>query len=154
MKNNDKWPKHLRGYKCSLGDQCFWWHGPTPSIEVALKRKPPMKDGKVHLIKKYDNPKKGAPARPNSAPPGPVAAATEQPKKPSRSASQRARRRAARDIAAAGEAVSDDDISEPPVSLCRAWASGLGCQGGPQCPGLQYHKSPSPDELFAAQHNK
>ena len=63
MKNNDKWPKHLRGFKCSLGDQCFWWHGPTPSIEVALKRKPPMKDGKITLIKKYDNPKKGAPAR-------------------------------------------------------------------------------------------
>ena len=86
-------------------------------------------------------------------PRGPVAAATEVPKL-SRSASQRARRRAAKEIAAAGEAVSDDDISEPSVSLCRAWASGLGCQGGPLCPGLQYHKSPSPDELFAAQHSK
>ena len=113
-----------------------------------------MKDGKVTLIKKYDNRKKGAPARSNSAPPGLVAAATEEPKKPSRSASQRARRRAARDIAAAGEAVSDDDISEPPVSLCHAWASGVGCQGGPLCPVLQYHRSPTPDEMFAAQHSK
>ena len=112
-----------------------------------------MKDGKVTLIKKYDDPKKGATARPSSAPPGPVAAATEAPKL-SRSASQRARRRAAKEIAAAGEAVSDDDISEPSVSLCHAWASGLGCQGGPLCPRLQYHKSPSPDELFAAQHSK
>ena len=113
-----------------------------------------MKDGKVTLVKKYDDPKKGAPARSNSAPPGPVAAATESDKRPSRSASARARKRDAKNVAAVGEAVSDDDISEPCVSICRDWAAGLGRQGGPLCPGLQYHVSPSPDELFAAQNSK
>ena len=88
-----------------------------------------MKDGKVTLVKKCDDQKKGAPAHPDSAPPGPVAAATESEKRPSRAASARARKRAAKDVAAVSEAVSDDDISEPCVSICRNWAAGLGCHG-------------------------
>ena len=98
-----------------------------------------MKEGKVKLSNKYDDPKlKAAPATRPSAPPVPAAAATEKPKRLSRSKSAFAKRRADRSFSAAGETVSDDDLCEfCCTSICRNWAAGLGCQGGESCPGLQ-----------------
>ena len=127
MKHNPKWPEELREYTCNRGNDCYWWHGPKPNLQYALARPVPRDPvtGKVRLMEKWGS--------------------TQS--EPATSQSREG------EVAAAGVVQSDDDVSEPfaNLTLCQRWASGLGCMGGPQCPGLQYHVSPSPDELFAAQ---
>ena len=138
---------------CKAGNNCFWAHGPTLTVDYAKQRKVPRgPDGKINAILKYD--KQGTDAAPgketNDKPP-PKEKKEKKEKKDADAASVESKgseKKDKKDNKKKGEKKGkkskknrDDSPAAPGVVVrCPIWEDGYECDGkSEECPGVQYH---------------
>ena len=142
---------------CPAGDNCYWFHGPTLSLQLVKGRKTPRdKNGKFAPVVKYDT-QHGAPAakfdKPTRAEKKAAAAAQaakdqkaeEKKQKNKEKADARKARKAAGLSDAPAVDASPDDVppsaaaAAPAIKFCKQFRETGKCDGGQHCPGARFH---------------
>jgi hypothetical protein len=168
LRNDPKCPKEFKSMgPCKAGNNCFWVHGPTLTVDYASQRRVPRgPDGKVSCVLKYDKDKgdksgtDAAPGKETKDKPPPKEKKEKKEKKGADAASVESKGSKGSDKQEKkdkkkGEKKSkkskknrDDSPAAPGVVVrCPIYEDGYECDGtSEECPGVQYHYRGAEDD--------